>query len=287
MTFPIMDGCLQIFDVDHGACALLTMPTGANTAARMLIDCGHSTDMGDGQPWHPGRHLAGLGIDYVDCLVCTNFDEDHASGFPDLVAHGISIGCILGNPSVQPEVITQLKSEDGMGPGIESLAGHLAARRDIGWAQIPYAIPGVQRQWFWNPYGPTWKTENNLSLVMHLSIHGTNFLFMGDMERDGCENLLEVPAFAALLPNVHVLVAAHHGRENGKCPAMFDRHGCNPQLVLISDCAKKYQSQETGAYYASKAKGVANIRGNPRYVLTTRSDKEIVFRWENRQAYLY
>ena len=286
MTFPIMDGCLQIFNVDHGACALLTMPTGPTSVARMLIDCGHTTDLGNGEPWFPGRHLASMGVDYVDCLVCTNFDEDHASGYPDLVEHGISVGCVLGNPTVPPEVIEHLKSEDGMGPGIAALAQTLAIRRDIGWEQSPSPIPGVHRQWFWNPYGITWDTENNLSLVLHLTVHGTNFLFMGDMERDGCENLLKLPSFSALMPNVHVLVAAHHGRENGRCPAMFDDHGCNPQLVVISDCAKKFQSQETAPYYASKARGLP-ARGRVRSVMTTRSDKEIVFRWENRRGYVY
>jgi len=64
----------------------------------------------------------------------------------------------------------------------------------------------------------------------------------------------------SLMPGLHVLVAAHHGRESGKCASMFDEYGCNPQLVIISDCAKKYQSQETVPYYAKKARGVPNVR---------------------------
>jgi beta-lactamase superfamily II metal-dependent hydrolase len=285
MTFPIMQGCLQIFNVDHGACALLSMPGDR----KMLVDCGHSTDRGDGKPWYPGEHLAALGVTFLETLVCTNYDEDHASGFNSLDKNGVGIGCILGNPSVPPEVITHLKTKDGMGPGIAGIAASLADRRARGWDQTPLLIPNVHRQWFWNPYGTRWDTENNLSLVLHLSVYGTNFLFMGDLERDGCENLLKVPSFAALMPAVHVLVAAHHGRENGKCPDMFDAHGCNPQLVVISDCAKKYQSQETVPYYYDKAKGVSNVRGvgNWRYVMTTRNDDEIIFRWENGRCLVY
>jgi hypothetical protein len=55
MTFAVDDGILQIFDVDHGQCALLTLPSPGG-ARRVLIDCGHSADF-RGSPWDraPGR----------------------------------------------------------------------------------------------------------------------------------------------------------------------------------------------------------------------------------------
>jgi beta-lactamase superfamily II metal-dependent hydrolase len=246
-----------------------------------------TANMQDGVPWYPGRHLAAMGVTWIDLLVCTNFDEDHMSGYPDLLERGINIGCILGNPTVVPEAIAHLKTEDGMGAGIEALAKTLAIRRGMNWVQTPPFFPGVQLARFWNPYCQRWDSENNLSLMLHLSVHGTNFLFPGDMERDGFKNVLAYGPFAALMPRLHILIAAHHGRENGKCEALFDNYGCSPQMVLISDCAKTYQSQETVPYYASKAKGIANVRGQTRYVMTTRSDHEIIFRWEGGRAYLY
>lgn len=285
MTVNIRDGLLQIFDVDHGACALLTMPT-QQGAKRVLIDCGHATNLG-GSPWTPGEHLRRLGIQHIDLLVCTNYDEDHASGVPSLVQNSVSVGCILGNPTVPPEVIEHLKSEDGMGNGIRTLVSSLAYRRSAGQIQTPPTIPGVNLRWFYNPW-PHWDTENNLSLVLHLTVWNTVFLFPGDLEKDGFENMLKLPSFSALMPGIHVLVAAHHGRENGKCPTMFDTHGCSPQLVIISDCAKRHQSQETVPFYRSKARGVAHVRGpNTRYVMTTRDDGEIDVRWENKQALIY
>jgi beta-lactamase superfamily II metal-dependent hydrolase len=276
MEIPIKDGLLQIFNVDHGACALLTMPSGQ----RVLIDCGHSTDY-KGAPWTPGAHLQQGGIKHIDLLICTNYDEDHASGVPSLLQKNVSVGCILGNPTVPAEVIAHLKTEDGMGRGIELIASSLAGRKARGEPQHPPAIPGLELSWFWNPW-PYWDTENNLSLVAHLSIHGFNFLFPGDMEHDGFDNMLRYQPFAAQMRNVHVLMASHHGRENGKCEAMFDQHGCNPYAVVISDCAKRHQTQETTPYYHSKAKGVANFRqlGNVRRVLTTRSDDAITFQFD-------
>jgi len=280
----LKDGALQIFNVDHGACALLTMPTAQiGVRKRVLIDCGHSTEF-KGGPWYPGFQLSQSGVKHIDLLICTNYDEDHASGAPSLREHGISVGCILGNPSVPPEAIEHLKTEDGMGNGIRVIVNTLKERRDKGEIQTPPDIPGVKISYFWNPW-PHWDTENNLSLVAHLNIKGFNFLFPGDMEKAGFINMLAYQPFAALMPGIDILIAAHHGRENGKCESMFDDHGCNPYLVVISDCAKRHQSQETVPYYSSKARGITGFRGQERRrVLTTRSDGEIVFRFENGQC---
>ena len=273
-------GTLEIFDVDHGACALLTMPSWNGHTRYVLIDCGHSSSFNGGR-WTPGAQLRLRQINHIDLLVCTNYDEDHASGFPSLVEHGISVECILGNPTVPAEVIEHLKTEDGMGPGIKVLSNTLALRATQGKEQVVPSIPGVIFHWAWNTW-PYWETENNLSLVAYFDILGYKFLFPGDMEKDGFTNLLRNSTFASWMSEVDVLIAAHHGRENGKCEAMFDDFGCSPQLVIISDCAKRHQSQETVGYYHSKSRGIPNFRKQgPRYVLTTRSDGYIRFDFED------
>ncbi len=276
MAVALQDGLLQMFDVDHGQCALLTLPTPAGIK-RVLIDCGHAADF-YGKPWYPGQHLQSLGVKWIDLLICTNYDEDHVSGFPDLLERQIAIGCILGNPSVSPETITQLKTEDGMGHAIEAVSNVLRIRRALQWAQVPPIIPGLELTWFWNPY-PFFEDENNLSLVALLNIRGINFLFPGDMECNGFNNMLRTCApFRNAMSGVHVLVASHHGRDNGICPSMFDDYGCSPAVVVISDDYKQYDTQETNGYYSRKAKGIAWFRNEgARYVLTTRSDKEILF----------
>ena len=49
MTVALQDGFLQIFDVDHGQCALLTIPGPAGTK-RVMIDCGDAVILnGTGQ----------------------------------------------------------------------------------------------------------------------------------------------------------------------------------------------------------------------------------------------
>jgi hypothetical protein len=51
---------LRIFNVEHGACALLTTDAGH----RLVIDCGHNATTG----WYPGEYLAGQGIGGLDAL---------------------------------------------------------------------------------------------------------------------------------------------------------------------------------------------------------------------------
>ena len=219
-------------------------------------------------------------------LVCTNYDEDHASGFPDLDARGITVGCILGNPSVAAETIVKLKTEDGMGKGIEAVASSLAGRRLIGWEQVPPTIPGVGIVWSWNPY-PRFEDENNLSLVFTIDIHGHRFMFPGDMECDGFQHLLATcPAFRPVVAGVEVLIASHHGRRSGICPEMFTQFGCSPKLVVISDDYRQYATQETTSYYGSKASGISGFRSEtgPRYVLTTRDDGPLTFSFQGRNC---
>lgn len=288
MTVALQDGFLQIFDVDHGQCALLTIPGPAGTK-RVMIDCGHTVNFnGTDKPWYPGQHLQSLGINWIDLLIATNYDEDHMSGFPDLMARKIGIGCILGNPTVAPEAIVHLKTEDGMGNGIKELAQVLALRRNMQWVQMPPAIPGLGQSYFWNPY-PYFDDENNLSLVALLTIQGIKFLFPGDMEREGFLHMLRTfPPFGNAVSGVHVLVASHHGRKNGICEEMFDVHGCSPNIVVISDDHKQYNTQETTGYYSRKTQGIGWFRnGGTRYVLTTRSDKEICFSFRNGGALVW
>lgn len=280
MSIPVQDGLLQVFYVDHGQCALLTLPSLTGNRY-VLIDCGHAANF-QGLPWYPGQHLQSAGIRHLDLFIITNFDEDHASGFSDLCQRDISIGCILGNPSVAPEIVAKLKSQTGMGAGIQALTTTIALRRQRGHAEVVPDIPGLGLTWAWNPY-PFFDDENNLSLIVNLRIHGWNFMFTGDMEKAGWLNLLKTNAsFRSLVKEVHVLNAAHHGRESGRCEELFDLYGCWPRLTFVSDDYKQYSSQETTDYYASRSSGIPWFRTTgARKVLTTRKDGEILFSFRN------
>jgi beta-lactamase superfamily II metal-dependent hydrolase len=216
---------LEIFDVEHGACALLTCDNGT----RLMIDCGHNGDT----RWRPGTYLCNQGIRYLDMLAITNYDEDHVSGLPDLLGN-VDVGWLWRNQSVSPETIEYLKSEDGMGRGIKALVNMTSTSYTGGADATPPAFLAVERQSFCNNY-PNFDDENNLNMVVHLSIAGINFLFPGDLESSGWDALLKQPDFQRVVSNTHVLIASHHGRESGICTDIFDTYGCHPFYVIISE----------------------------------------------------
>lgn len=258
---------LEVFDVEHGACALVTTSNGR----RAMIDCGHNATTG----WRPGNAFRRANIGHLDRLYVTNFDEDHVSGYPNL-ADNVNIGALFRNPTVAPVTIRYLKKEDGMGAGINRLTWSM---ENFFVAPVPYQDFGdTVLTGYWNEYGPfspQFYDENNLSFVVFVTCGIHKIIFPGDMQREGWLALLRNPAFRAELVGVNVFVASHHGRVDGYCEEVMAL--CpNIEFVIISDKAKGYQSQETTDLYRSRARGFYYF-GDRRHVLTTRRDGTMVF----------
>ena len=267
---------LTIFDVEHGQCALLT----ADNGQRLMIDCGHNATTG----WRPGDYLAAQGIKRLEYLAVTNYDEDHVSGLQNLL-YRVTVQTLLYNPSVSGQQLLSLKSDTGAGPGIKTLSSMLSS---VSPATSAPAMPGVDVSRYWNVY-PHFQDENNLSMVVCLGLNGTGFIFPGDLECAGWNTLLAGQAsFSQKAKAANVLVASHHGRENGICPELFDAHGCNPEIVVISDDYHQYDTQKTTAYYGSKCKGISGFRTEQglRRVLTTRRDGKITFSFNNGRCFV-
>jgi beta-lactamase superfamily II metal-dependent hydrolase len=258
---------LEIFDVEHGACALLT----TDHATRMLIDCGHNATTG----LTPRKVLQQRGVQVLEMMAVTNYDEDHVSALLDLRQY-IAIQSLWRNSSVSADAIAKLKTQDGMGQGIEALVD--MARTYTEPLPASVVFPGVARQEFYNTPAD-FDDENNLSLVIHLTINGVGFLFPGDLECAGWLKLLQRPQFCEAVKSTSVLVASHHGRVSGICDQVFKDAGCNPFFVIISDKGYMYDTQETVPYYRSKARG-GMFRNELRHVLTTRKDGHITFRFD-------
>ncbi len=258
---------LTIFDVEHGACALLVTDNGM----RMLIDAGHNSSTG----WRPGDYLRSQSVEQLEMLVVTNYDEDHVSGLPNL-REQIKVLWLWRNGTVSPNDIRNLKSETGIGLGIESLIQMAETYTGTNSPSQPPIFPGVDAQVFCHAY-PKFDDENNLSLVLFLRVNGTNFLFPGDLEKKGWLQLLATDArFREAVQSTNVLIASHHGRESGICEEAFDVYGCKPYWVVISDQGYQFDTQKTVPFYSSKARGGV-FRGNTRQVLTTRNDGAITF----------
>lgn len=256
---------IQVFDVEHGGCALVT----ADSGARILIDSGHNGSTG----WRPSNYLAQQGVGHLEKLIITNYDEDHASDLPNLV-RTVGIGTLVCNPTVSSADLVHLKDIGGIGNGIRALADLKAsytapATRD---AVVDYG--GIKLTHFYNRYPEEFEDENNLSLVVILEYQDLCICFPGDMEVAGWRRLLHKPGFREKMAQVNVLVASHHGRQNGCCEELYTQTGLSPAITIISDSGVQYATQETIAWYRARTRGIT-LNGENRRVLTTRRDGRI------------
>lgn len=144
-------------------------------------------------------------------------------------------------------------------------------------AILPFdqGMNGITCEMFHNPF-PRFIDTNNLSLVVFVRYAGTVFLFPGDLEREGWLALLERPEFRARLSGVDLLMASHHGRENGFCEEVFEI--CRPQAIVISDKSIVHETQRRDYRpVVSNAGVLVRTTMKRRHVLTTRRDGWIQF----------
>lgn len=261
---------LNVFNVDHGACALVTTSNGR----RMMIDCGHH----DREGWFPGAALNAMGIYTLDRLVITNFDEDHCSGLADL-SDRTAVGALMTNGTISSQTVRHMKAENGMGHGIRRLVESM--ENDFTGGPVPVAdqadFGDTSFSFYRNPYSPAFgfKDANNLSLVTFVRCGPHKIIFPGDLERLGWMALLRDPAFVRELQGVTLFVASHHGRLSGYCPEAISL--CpRIQAVIFSDGGIVYETQETAGLYRKHATGIL-FDGQLRRVLTTRTDRSMRF----------
>jgi len=258
---------LEIFNVEHGACALITTSNGKP----VMIDCGHNSTTG----WKPSVELMTRGIWILEKLIVSNYDRDHVSDYPDLMAL-IDVKVLKRNEQVPASTIRALKSEDGMDRGIAHLC-HTIDRYFIGGPATDNDFGDTNFAFFGNtpgtpPFG--FNDSNNLSLVTFVTCGDHRFIFPGDMEKGGWRTLIRNPLFVAYLSRVTFFVASHHGRANGYLEEVMNL--CpNIRAVIISDDAMAYESQETVDDYRRHATGLHMYDGGVRHVLTTRCDGNI------------
>lgn len=268
---------LVIWDVQHGACAMVQHVLGQYAGRLAMIDSGSADD------WNPSTYITRtLGRDRLDYLFITNADQDHMSDLRGLQDKGVYIDTFFRNSSYSGQQMQ----------GLKALGGPLS--NDAQWyvrACNTYNVPtdtpfnlnmgGITATTFFNPY-PTFTDTNNLSLVVFIKYSNFKILFPGDLEKAGWRALLQRQDFCAELRGTDVLVASHHGRDNGYCPEIFDYF--TPSAVVISDKPIEHETQQTVPDYRRvvRDQGVrVRTTMKDRHVLTTRHDGWIQFTVHN------
>jgi beta-lactamase superfamily II metal-dependent hydrolase len=258
---------IEIHDVDHGGCVLITGPTGD----RLMLDCGQSLT----RPWFPSITYSGQSI---STLMLLNLDEDHVEDLAG-VWGTCRIGALASNPTVTASALAAMKDQ-GMRRGVQTAHDIFAAVGAGFLGNWAHDLGGVRWHAFWNRYLWDFTDTNNLSLAVFVSFGNFTILFGGDLETAGWKRLLAMPDFRRRLHEVNVFVASHHGRENGQCEELFQL--CRPELIIFSDGPKEYDTQETVAWYSYRAIGIPDYTQARNYfapprrkVMTTRSDGTI------------
>jgi len=269
---------IEIHDVGHGGCAVVTCPNGA----RIMLDCGFDADRG----WFPSVAYGGQ---FIDVLVLTNLDEDHVEDLP-YVWDRVRLGSIYSNPTVTASALAAMKREHGMDEGVRQAHAILSS---FGPGYVgTMADSGDVRAWgYWNGYGVDFTDTNNLSVATFVRWGTFTILFAGDMETAGWRALLRNPSFVADLATVTVFVASHHGRANGRCEEVFKI--IRPEIVVFSDDRKQYESQETDAWYRQRVTGIPILDSAPtgllpkrRHVYTTRRDGTLTVKVDQSGRYI-
>jgi beta-lactamase superfamily II metal-dependent hydrolase len=193
---------------------------------------------------------------------------------------GIKVKALIRNPHPSAYELRKIKEVGGLSKDIERfLHIHSTYTQPV---SEPFndCMGGITRKVFYNKF-PDFTDTNNLSCAVFIEFAGFKILFPGDLEEAGWLALLKQQEFRNELIGVDVLVAAHHGRENGYCDDVFDY--CRPRTVVMSDKAIVHSTQGMTNIYRQRVidnwpNGVTVATTmKKRHVLTTRRDGWIQF----------
>jgi beta-lactamase superfamily II metal-dependent hydrolase len=268
---------LRIWDVEHGQCAMVqhVIPGGiADHGGKLAM-----IDSGDTNDWSPSKEIKEvLGRNRLDYLVITNADQDHMSDLHGLSDAGIQIGTLIRNMSYTGATFQAIKAASGpLTDDAKKYAALCTSFNEPTSEPFDSNMGGIKISVYCNRF-PNFTDTNNLSLAVFIKYSNFKVLFPGDLEKPGWLALLQQPAFVSELSGTDILVASHHGRENGFCPEVFEHF--QPRAVVISDKSIVHETQETVHDYRAVIKGNGlrvRTTGKLRKVLTTRQDGWIQF----------
>lgn len=268
---------IAIFNVGAGQ-SILLYPTEQKDHA-MLIDCG-----GEENGFSPIEFIVSKnllpknknGHPKLGGLAITNYDHDHFSYLPDLWKK-IKVWTVRLPKNISSQELKEHKEEE------TNALTHVCHIKDTYTAPAPYFKP------IYSIYSDHLQqgdldgdiNTNHLSQIIFVDFGGSRICITGDLERTAWEKLLQRQTIKDYLKYTHVLIAPHHGRENGYHEDIFTH--CKPEVVVISDKDIMYDTQGGMAQkYAGHVTGNGiGFGGSTRKVLTTRSDGHLLIEFLN------
>ena len=262
-----------VFDVQHGFCAFVKSPTGHV----LLIDCGK------GEEFSPVEYILANELSgaatyngyRLTKLIISHPHDDHME----------DIGTVI--KKFQPAVLLRQKYdwEDIKEAGEEEEYENLDTYAD--WQQT-YNQPVANhpdwgldiKSFFLTPEHAKKIDEakyvNNSSIVVVVTFKGTcfaeKFLFGGDIEQSGWEELLNTESFKSAVKGVDFYISSHHGHTSGFSTALFDAMG-RPILNIVS--AHRRDESVDSRYSNEEHASGAHVNGEKRRMLSTRKDGSV------------
>ncbi len=202
---PLMDECrVTVLDVGQGQCILLQ-----GSGKSYLVDCGGDDD--EAAADLAAETLLSQGITRLDGLILTHGDRDHAGGLEYLLDR------------IQTDMLLIPATDtNGVGNALDLTADTLVIYVDrdmeLSCEDMTVSIYG--------PIFPEDSNENSLGVLF--STENCDILITGDRSGVGERSLLR----SAVLPEVDVLIAGHHGSKHSTCQELLE--AVRPKLVIIS-----------------------------------------------------
>ena len=231
---------VTVIDVGHGSAVLLELPDGKN----VLYDCGSTssprfaTSVVSGVLWSKG-------ISHLDAVLISHADIDHYSGVQG-IAERFSIGEVIVTPTMSSsdsssvrEMLSALRSRDI--PITDVTAGdQLSICADVNFEILSPTSRG------------SYSNDNAASLVLTATYQDRTILLSGDIEKEGLEQLLQLPPV-----DCDLLMAAHHGSTHSD-PAQF-LEWATPKYVAVS-CGRGKFSRAAATQFASGGLTTSTLR---------------------------
>lgn len=202
---------VQFFDAGKADAILLTT---ANSA--VLIDAG---EKGFGKTIL--AYLEDQGIEKLDYLIVTHFDQDHVGGAAKVI-NNLAVGAVLqsNRPKDSEEYEKYVKALDNA--GIEPLTVRDAYAFTLD--GVTYAVDPPRK----NSYAED--ESNNSSLIVSVTNGENRFLFTGDAQTERLAEFLDANDTA-----YDVLKLPHHGKDEPLMSALLESTGPAYAVITSSD----------------------------------------------------
>jgi beta-lactamase superfamily II metal-dependent hydrolase len=258
-----------LFDVEHGFCAFILTPTGHT----ILIDCGKGPNFSPTEYLLRNERCVPLSK-----LIVSHAHEDHIEDFPRVSAR-LNPSILLAH-NLNWDFV---KAQSGASTH-KSLDAYIAgkdAKFNGGWVPDPnYGMYvqsfGLEPNRAQHISGSINSAVNNCSLVTVASFAGTKytpkFVFGGDMEEAGWNELLTRPDFREAVRGTWFYFASHHGHSSGFSTKLYDAMG-KPVLNLIS--VHRNDESRDSRYSADDFSSGWPLGGGIRKMLSTTCDGSI------------